>query len=153
MWFCYYFLLGIRLVCFCNRLVGCLLLFSRLLCRNCFLCSLSRFCCCDNRFSFRFFDSYCRLNILYFFFSVVSAFLRGRPTLRLGAAAFSALASTAGVSFSLFVPASLEGCALAGVVSLAFVISPPLVAEAALSSFLAGVTRGERFSYRLCALL
>ena len=79
------------------------------------------------------------------FFSVVSEFLRGRPTLRFGAA-FSFLASMAGVSFSLFVFSSLEGCCVfTGVASLVFATSPPLAAETALSSFLAGVTRGERF--------
>ena len=80
------------------------------------------------------------------FFSAASAPLRGRPTLRLGAAVFSALASTAGVSFSLFALTSLEGCCvLAGAASLFFATSPLFVAETALSSFLAGVTRGERF--------
>lgn len=82
------------------------------------------------------------------FCSAASAFLRGRPTLRLGAAVFSALTSTAGVSFSLFALSSfLEGCCgLAGAASLAFSASPSLVAETTLLSFLAGATR-ERFFF------
>ena len=81
------------------------------------------------------------------FLSVVSEFLRGRPTLRLGVTAFSALVSTAGVSFSLFVVSSLGVCcAFAVAASFVFVTSPVFVAETTLSSFLAGVTR-ERFFF------
>ena len=74
------------------------------------------------------------------FCSAASAFLRGRPTLRLGAAVFSALTLFALSSF-------LEGCCgLAGAASLAFSASPSLVAETTLLSFLAGATR-ERFFF------
>ena len=82
------------------------------------------------------------------FFSSASAFLRGRPTLRLGAVvAFSDLASTTGASLSLFVLSSfLEGCcAFTGMASLVLVTSPFFVAETTLSSFLAGATRKRFF--------
>ena len=83
------------------------------------------------------------------FFSSASALLRGRPTLRLGAVvAFSALASTTGASFSLFVLSSfLEGCgAFTGVASFVLLTSPLFGVETTLSSFLVGATR-ERFFF------
>ena len=83
------------------------------------------------------------------FFSSASELLRGRPTLRLGVAVFSALASTTTVSFSLFVLSSfLEGCgaAFTGAVSFVLLASSLFVAETTLSSFLVGATR-ERFFF------